>query len=125
MRQGIIPPPPAASRPRLHRHAFPTTAVFAADAQRNQEDKKPTYFRICRRVAPALRRVWSSDAGRSYCSHREGRRMTVAGLKGAGAGAPPKGLLGRIFSWLYGDLPPGDRLRVAWLSGTLFCIMGG
>ena len=34
-------------------------------------------------------------------------------------------LLDRTFAWLYGDLPASDRFRVAWLSGTLFFIMGG
>lgn len=35
------------------------------------------------------------------------------------------GLVERVFTSLYGNLPAEDRLRVAWLAGTLFFIIGG
>ncbi|CAM9921879.1 unnamed protein product [Ectocarpus sp. 12 AP-2014] len=42
-----------------------------------------------------------------------------------GTGDDTPGIFARIFSGLYGDLPMSDRLRVAWLAGTLFFIIGG
>jgi len=36
-----------------------------------------------------------------------------------------KSCCSKLFSALYGDLPYEDRLRAAWLSGTLFFIIGG
>ncbi|KAG5184352.1 hypothetical protein JKP88DRAFT_269750 [Tribonema minus] len=44
---------------------------------------------------------------------------------GGGGGARPPGALERAFTQLYGDLPAAERLRVAWLAGTLFFIIGG
>jgi ATP:ADP antiporter, AAA family len=31
----------------------------------------------------------------------------------------------QLLTKLYGDLPLAERFRVLWLSGTLFCIIGG
>ncbi|CAN0028996.1 unnamed protein product, partial [Laminaria digitata] len=68
---------------------------------------------------PAPRRSAEvDDAGKPYLDTEKWQKMG-----GTDGGSP--GLLERLFTGLYGDLPVEDRLRVAWLAGTLFFIIGG
>lgn len=57
-------------------------------------------------------------AGRPYLPSEKWRKM-------GGTGDERPGLVDRVITGLYGNLPPEDRLRVAWLAGTLFFIIGG
>lgn len=68
---------------------------------------------------PAPRRSAEvDDAGRPYLGGEKWQKM-------GGTDGNQPGLLDRVFTGLYGDLPVEDRLRVAWLAGTLFFIIGG
>lgn len=57
-------------------------------------------------------------AGRPYLASEKWQRM-------GGMGDERPGLVERVLKGLYGDLPAADLLRVAWLAGTLFFIIGG
>lgn len=57
-------------------------------------------------------------AGRPYLAAEKWQRM------GETENQTPGGF-SRMFTWLYGNLPAEDRLRVVWLAGTLFFIIGG
>ncbi|CAM9593200.1 unnamed protein product, partial [Discosporangium mesarthrocarpum] len=59
------------------------------------------------------------EAGRPYLQGKEWKTM-------GGIGTTRKeGPLEKLFVKLYGNLPVEERLRVAWLAGTLFFIIGG
>lgn len=70
-----------------------------------------------RLVAPQSAEV--DSAGRPYLSSEQWHRM------GGGGEEERPGLLDRVFTGLYGNLAMEDRLRAAWLAGTLFFIIGG
>lgn len=57
--------------------------------------------------------------GRPYLADQKWEKMGGTGNDDA------PGMLDRVFSKLYGNLPREDRPRVAWLAGTLFFIIGG
>lgn len=57
-------------------------------------------------------------AGRRYLASEKWQKM-------GGTGDERPGLVHRVLTGLYGDLPASDLLRVAWLAGTLFFIIGG
>lgn len=57
-------------------------------------------------------------AGRPYLASEKWQKM-------GGMGDERPGLVERVLKGLYGDLPAADLLRVAWLAGTLFFIIGG
>eukprot|EP00903_Cladosiphon_okamuranus_P017115 g15768.t1 len=57
-------------------------------------------------------------AGRPYLATEKWQKM-------GGMGDEKPGLVERVLKGLYGDLPASDLLRVAWLAGTLFFIIGG
>ncbi|CBJ29086.1 conserved unknown protein [Ectocarpus siliculosus] len=83
-----------------------TTAAIVVDAEGQSAPEAP--------VASA-----EYDAkGRPYLESEKWQKM-------GGTGDDTPGVFARIFSGLYGDLPMSDRLRVAWLAGTLFFIIGG
>lgn len=56
--------------------------------------------------------------GRPYLADQQWQKMDDIGGK-------KPGMIDQIVSSLYGNLAPEDRLRVAWLAGTLFFIIGG
>ena len=58
-------------------------------------------------------------SGKPYLGSETWQKMGAVGQE------EKKGLLDRVFTGLYGNLPLEDRLRVAWLAGTLFFIIGG
>lgn len=58
-------------------------------------------------------------SGRQYLASEKWQKMGAPGQE------EKQGLLDRVFTGLYGNLPSEDRLRVAWLAGTLFFIIGG
>lgn len=70
-----------------------------------------------RPIAPQSAEV--DSAGRPYLASAQWHRM------GGGGEVERPGLLDRVFVGLYGNLAMEDRLRAAWLAGTLFFIIGG
>ena len=64
-------------------------------------------------------------SGKTMRAGGSGKTVHAAGGGSADSIAPVGGVLDRAFAVLYGNLPAKDRFRVAWLSGTLFFIMGG
>lgn len=83
-----------------------TTAAIVVDAEGQSAPEAP--------VASAE----FDDKGRPYLESEKWQKM-------GGTADETPGVFARIFSGLYGDLPLSDRLRVAWLAGTLFFIIGG
>jgi hypothetical protein len=59
------------------------------------------------------------EHGEEYLSTEQWQRMDGGTLPARQS--PVEQLLTK----LYGDLPLAERFRVLWLSGTLFCIIGG
>ncbi|CAM9492176.1 unnamed protein product [Pylaiella littoralis] len=83
-----------------------TTAAIVVDAEDHSTPEAPV---------PSAE---VDAAGRPYLESEKWQNM-----RGTGGDTP--GWLDRVFTGLYGDLHPSDRLRVAWLAGTLFFIIGG
>lgn len=83
-----------------------TTAAIVVDAEGHSTPKAP--------IASAE----VDAAGRPYLASEKWQKM-------GGTGGDTPGWLDRVFTGLYGNLEPSDRLRVAWLAGTLFFIIGG
>lgn len=110
------PPAPLAHRPcPLHRRCHPASIGSPPPIPA----ETPTI--VVGGVAKAHGEVPSAEvdkSGRPYLADQEWRKM------GDEEGEKP-GLVDRVFSSLYGNLPREDRLRVAWLAGTLFFIIGG
>lgn len=85
-----------------------TTAAIVVDAKGHPAPEAPMSAEV-------------DAAGRPYLATEKWQKMDAPGYGGREAA----GLVDRIFTGLYGDLPVADRLRVAWLAGTLFFIIGG
>lgn len=101
----------SSTRPAYSHHATPgtpppTTAATVVDAGERSAPEAP--------VASAE----VDAAGRPYLASEKWQKM-------GGMGDERPGLVERVLKGLYGDLPASDLLRVAWLAGTLFFIIGG